>query len=254
MSGAPNAQRTPDTSAILREACARNVPLELHRVDTLVHHPVARGRLLEMGDDRLYIEDPQTIGRSVSISAGSPYAAYFQLSESIFSFRTTVLETGCTVRLNDRKLAVGLAIARPGEVTPGQRRQAFRTSLATQAPIGAWVHEAPVGMHQQAPINARWFRARVVDASAGGLCLLAEQFVARLALYDELFVSFTTPGDGRLFCFRAELRHARAAHEGEAQRLGLMFLPWPDQPGFNRMIEPFARYLVGLERTSRRSA
>lgn len=253
MSSVQSPESIVDESALLMQGCERNVPLELHRVDTIVTHPVARGRMLEMTDDRIFIENPQTIGRSVTIGVGNSYVAYFELGETILSFKTYVLESGCAVRLNDHKLSVGLAISRPQSVQPGQRRQAFRTSLATYDPIVASIHDAPIGMYEQAPTNARRFRARVIDGSAGGLCVLAEQLCARLNLYDEYFISFNLPAGGPLFCARTELRHVRPVRDGEAQRLGLMFLPWPDQARFNRSLEPFTRYLNSIQRNLRRT-
>lgn len=243
-----------DAATLLTEACDRNVPLELHLVDALTSEPVARGRMLDLTDDRVFIEMPQTIGRAVRLRQTCEYVGYFELGDCLFCFRTTVLEIGCAVRLNRLKQANGVALARPDAVQLGQRRQAFRTSLASADPIQAWAHESQPGLDDQVEIKSRRSRARVIDASAGGVCLLVEQPGLKLTVFDQVFVSFDIPEDGRLLCFKAEVRQVRSIHEGRAFRIGLVFLPWPDQSQFNRMHEPLVRYLAGVQRAARRVA
>ncbi len=238
----------------VREACARNVPLELHRRTNRGALPTARGRMIDLDADRIYMETPQVIGRPFRIAPGQEYEAFFQVHDTIFTFSTTVLETDCATRLNHHKFVVGLAISKPEALKIGQRREHFRTSLACEQEISCTLHEAGPGDANQVPIEAKRFTGRLVDASGGGVGVILDGTIARFTLYDHLFLEFFLPGERQPFCALVEVRQARPTLNDTAVRLGLMFVAWPDQPTFTRTLMPLHHYLNKVQRLLRRSA
>lgn len=242
-----------ESEKLLKEACARNVPLELHLQTVRGIQPVARGRMLKVDEEYVVLETPQVIGRRVAVFPGQEYEAFFTINETLFTFRTKVVETGCSTKLNQLKYTDGLKLLRPQVVRTGQRREAFRTSLALLEDIPVWVHEASAAEPGLVPVHARRFRGRLVDASAGGVGVLLENTVTRFNIYDPLFIGFTLPGAPKPIAMLVEIRQSRFVLNDTAVRLGLMFLPWPDQVALTRLAAQLTLFLTEVQRSMRKT-
>jgi c-di-GMP-binding flagellar brake protein YcgR len=246
----PQQPTREDDQPPLEAACARNVPLELHSVSQDRTIPAARARMIDLDDRHVYLEKPQIIGRNVRLSAGQRFAAYFSYNDVIFEFRCQVVETRAAVRLNRRKLVEGLVITRPSEVSPGQRRQFFRTTVAAREPIPARIQPAPDGERPEPDEHAPWLEARLVDASAGGFGLRVDDpNYSRFRVFHNYFVRFGVPESGREIVTLCELRQVRPIQDGAATRLGMLLLPWPTQARLNSQLQPLLAYLTKLQRT-----
>jgi c-di-GMP-binding flagellar brake protein YcgR len=239
---------TVDAAALLREACERNVPLELHHTDFADPLPAARSRLLNIDPVRLYIEQPQVIGRSVLIRAGVRFACYFELSDVLYRFVTTVVEVGRTVPLNASKTALGVVLARPKEIEPGERRDAERVALTGLRPLFADLCDPPLQPGDPPHTDGRAFQGRIVDLSPEGLCLIGAGEAMRLRIGERLWISFEVPGERTTFAGMVEVRHSRRIMQDTAVRIGLTFAPWPNPEELQLSLAPLRRFLDTLRR------
>ena len=241
-------------AALLTSGCERNIPVEIHKHtgDTAV--PVARARMMCLDSERIYLDEPQTIGKQVRMGKNTPVDAYFSFGSRLFTFTTTVASMHCKVRLNERKMLVGMALNRPGEITEGQRRSRFRTSLALHTPIPMTMHQASDDLNSS-PINAAKFEGRIVDGSDSGLGVLLDfDRPRKFKIYGRWFVRFLIPGASEMTEIACELRQARTIREGELMKIGLLTLPWPNVRALREQMLPLTRHLTGIERELRRRA
>lgn len=238
----------------LREACARNAPLELHRSTAKGTEPVARGRLLAIKDDRLYIEKPQAIGKDLDLGMGQEFRAFFIIGDLLLFFETFIVDPICVLKLNKEKIIHGVALAAPSRLQQGQRREFFRTSLACQAPISVRLHETNPAHPTHCPINARRFEGQIVDASGGGVGVVLEETPRRLRVNGHYFATFQLPDVDDELVFLVEARQLRPIRDETAVRIGFMFVPWPTPFDLTRKIEPLIRYLTVVQRNLKRSA
>lgn len=250
MPGESPEQAIEDVREPLEEACARNVPLELH---SLAHErtiPAARARMIDLDEAHIYLEKPQIIGRKVRIHKTQEFEAFFSFADILFTFKTAVVENNATVRLNGRKLVEGLILERPRAVTPGQRRQFFRTSLAVMpANIEAQIQEAADEDEPVPSETAPWMEARIVDASAGGFGVrIEEPNYSKFKIYRNYFVRFNVPEVSQDLTTLCELRQVRPILDGSATKLGFLLLPWPTQGSLNWQLQPLLSFLTKLQR------
>ncbi|HHN77596.1 MAG TPA: hypothetical protein ENK11_02840, partial [Phycisphaerales bacterium] len=114
---------------ILREACDRNVPICVVRPEQAGRVPMARGRLLDLGDDGIDIEKVQIPGKEVRFASGDQLDAYFSIGRTLYHFRTELLRASEPKRLNRRMVILGMTIAMPGRIEQGDRRTLYRVPL-----------------------------------------------------------------------------------------------------------------------------
>jgi hypothetical protein len=241
-----------EDGGVLERACARNVPVELHRRNSDGLQPVMRARLIALDDANLYLDSPQTIGLNACVEDDEQLVGYFDLGENMFTFDTTVVHALCNIRLNAEKTVPGLSVTRPAAVQTGQRRSFFRRCVAAERPIEVSVHVTDPSQPDSCPVDALRVAGTLVDASEGGFGVNIPHDPRRpVKLWDQIFVRFQLPGletETELLC---EVRQIRALPRLGLVRLGLMALPWPDHRYLNLMTRPVAKYLVDLERKSR---
>lgn len=236
----------------LEEACARNVPLELHSISYDRAIPAARARMIELDDDYIYLEKPQIIGRNIRLHKSQLFEAFFNFNDVLFTFKTHVADAAAVVRLNRQKIVEGLVLERPPSIQPGQRRQFYRTSLASiPEPICAALQEAcDFGEEEPHPDDGNpWMPASIVDASAGGFGVrIDDSNYSRYKIYHNYFLRMTLPDGHTDITVLCELRQVRSLLNGEATKLGLLLLPWPTQAKLNWHIQPLLSYLTELQR------
>ncbi|MEC9372290.1 MAG: PilZ domain-containing protein [Planctomycetota bacterium] len=241
-----------NAAALLEEACARNVPLEIHRRSPNGSVPCARGRMIWLDENNIYIEQPQTIGREVRLAPNQHVDAFFSLHGEIYGFPSIMFDTDCTIRLNTAKTIRGMSLVRPAELRPGQRRSHYRVSLACQDPIPAIMHATAEETVDAAPWPYQPFSGTIVDASAGGFGVIISHAHARpLEIYDPLFIHFQVPGGTEPLLFLCEIRQIRPLRADLDDKLGLMIVTWPDQRAMTRSIQPLLRMITDIERKSR---
>ncbi len=235
---------------VLHEACARNLPVELHQDTDDDGVLVARTRVLDLDDECLYVDSVQSVGSSVSFDRKAGIVAYLQLNGTRYSFQSRVVSTGCWVKLNDEKRVRGASLAKPARVEEGQRREDYRVSLATIDLPHISLHEAPDNDPGACPLDAARFQANVVDLSRGGMSILVRaadrRGFRRGALY---FVNTEFPDGSGELTLLAEVRHVRRLLDGETTRLGLKFVRWNGrftQPILQRV----GQYCADVERQS----
>jgi len=245
-----------DPNKILFDACSRNLPLELHRRRGVESQPVARGRLLSMDDEHLYLEKPQIIGRELALSVGEVLDAFLPISEEIYRFTTTVGQV-CRLRLNQEKIVEGRRLSMPSVISPGQRRNFYRVSLAVVTPkIPVTLVRADAQHDDACPLEPLRLEGSLVDASGGGfgVRLLDQPAAMRLRIFDYLFVEFSIPDAEIRVHARCEVRQIREIQTGRYVKLGLQIDHWPDQRTATRTMQPLLRWLNGLQRRGTRAA
>jgi c-di-GMP-binding flagellar brake protein YcgR len=245
---------------IIQEACDRNIPLELHYVNTNMSAQryesdvlYAQTRLLGVDDQKIYLDSPQSIGKIVHLRLGWKVHAFFTIQKTLYSFDSTVTDLRCMVVLNREKTVVGMCMATPAKIRAGQRREDHRISLLGQMLVKVHIHETIKDNPNACPIGAKRFQAQGVNISRGGMSVRMEgeeRFLLRFGQW--YFLSFTFPTEPDPFLFLVELRCIRDVEKSESRRFGFQFLRWPDPIRTREKQARLGRILATLERTSLR--
>lgn len=240
---------------LLQTACERSCVVELHRHEHGIATPAARARLLGFSKSgNLLLDKPQVIGRGNPLRVRQSVDAYFQLDDELYAFPTSVTRLDIPIRLNAEKRTFGVEIAVPEQIKRGQRRAAFRTSLALHEPIPVRVHRTDPEKLDQTPVNAHHFTGVITDASDGGFGVRIDNVVyTRFTLFDRYFLSYRLPDEDEDAVLVCELRQTRRIRDGESSKLGFLVVPWPDQRHVNLVTQPLQRYLMDIQRRTRKA-
>ena len=255
----PKSQPSDAEQQTLVEACARNAPIELHHETLGGRATVVKGRLLELtdGGDLIVALPPRKKGETEppTLTVGSEAAAYFLADDDILNFRAKVEEVGLRVTLNSERTIEAARISRGSAVRPGQRRDAFRTILATGDRVELVAHAGHPDVVFAAPADARRFTGFLADASQGGLGVVLEGFRGGPpAIGSRLFIEFRLPTQIDGFHFLCEVRQGRLIQDGFAFRAGLRMLSdWPDRATHRLALKRLQEHTVELERERRRA-
>jgi len=240
--------------SLLDSGCERNIPVEIHKHTGDAAVPVARARMMCTDSERLYLDEPQTIGKKVQMGKGTSVDAYFSIGDQLYTFSTTVASMQCKVRLNETKTLVGMALNLPSKVEQGQRRSRFRTSLAMHSPISVTICETAHDLNSS-PIDADQFTGRIVDGSDGGIGILLDfDRPRKFKIYGRWIVQFHIPSESERTVLACELRQARTIREGETMKIGMMALPWPNIRAMRERMQPLAMHLNSIQRQLRQRA
>lgn len=243
-----NKKNNLSVDEIIDACCERNTPLEIHKHCSDGAVPVAKARMMCADAERIYLDEPQTIGKDVEMGKGTNVDVFFSLGDDLYTCSTSVASMKCKVRLNEHKTLVGMALDLPTKITKGQRRSRFRTSLAMQAPIPVTMHEAFDDLNS-APVNAKRFSGRLVDASEGGVGVLLDfDRQRKFKLYGRWIVEFHLPGESDPTILGCELRQTRTVRENELMKIGFLALPWPSPRAMREQLQPLTRFLTSIER------
>lgn len=248
----PKAQ--PGTDEILERALDRSVRIEMHRATDWLVLPVASARLIKADDDSIWLDEPQIIGKTITLSNNSTCECYFVMDDEIYGFKAKVQDLDASFALNESKMIRGIKLKRPTDIIDRQRRQNFRTLLVTEDDIKVTVHSAGTGETPDiVPLDRINDQGMLLDASAAGIGVRVDRPIRKgeLEIFDKLFVQFVVPGDPREVAMLTEVRQIRRVLEDTATRLGLMALPWPTNSHLSRTTAPLERYLMQVQRKSR---
>lgn len=243
----------PETNELLDRAIDRSVRVEIHRSTDWMVLPVASARLIKADDESIWLDKPQVIGKSITLSSNSICECYFQLDDEIYGFKTRVQELDVMFKLNESKGTRGIRLNRPTSILDRQRRQNFRTMLVREDDIFVTVHACGTSRVDCVSIDCWREEGQLLDASAAGLGVRIDRPIRKseLEIFDRLFVRFYVPDDPREITLLTELRQARRVLDNTATRLGLMALPWPNTTHLSRTTAPLERYLMQVQRKSR---
>jgi c-di-GMP-binding flagellar brake protein YcgR len=234
--------------SLLNSCCERNISVEIHKHTGDAAVPVARARMMCTDSERLFLDEPQTIGKEVQMGKNTAVDVYFSLGDKLYTFATTIASMQCKVRLNQTKTLIGMAINLPKKIDQGQRRSRFRTSLALHTPIPVTLCEAS-GDCNSCPLDAFRFEGRIVDGSEGGLGILLEfDRPRKFKVFGRWIVEFHIPGESETTVLGCELRQVRTIRENELMKIGIMALPWPNTRAMRERMQPLARHLNSIER------
>jgi c-di-GMP-binding flagellar brake protein YcgR len=211
----------------LRLACARNTSAEVHAEDPLAGMVSSRARLLNLDEQHVYLDQPQSIGQPVALTTGQVVTVYFLMNGTRHAFRSHVVRPRCYVRLNARQQVPGISVTMPARVGQQQRRADFRISLASYQGSHALIHAGSAEGGGSAPVDALRWTARMVNVSAGGLGVLAQKGPRpHWKIGGLFFLTFRLPEYDYDFVIMAELKHVRRIHGGHSTIAGFRFLPW----------------------------
>lgn len=273
---------------MLQAACDRNASVEVVRPERAGSDPPARGRLLELTEDRLVIEQLQVIGRDLHAPAGTRLDLYFSMGGTLFTCSAKVVETKAIVQLNQQLYVPALYLTKPKRVEPGQRRTVFRVplgGLGRLIEIELWLdreaesaseseveeqagdggpapaaQETPGGDPDgerrdpnKPPPREPDFRGHIVDASDRGLGVcLYDCVYSRLRPFAPGWVRIGQFDNQGQIEFRVEIRRSASMRDRDA-RVGMRFMGIED-PSNARKLHRLNAFLTEMQRQLRRSA
>ena len=233
---------------ILDSACARNLPVEIHYTNSEDELVIARSRILAVDEENVFLDSPSSDAGSYSPERGQEISAFLLLNKQRLCFDTHVTKSRCFVDLNEQTKVAGFAVSRPKKVGEAQRRQDFRMSVASISHIEVRMHGVLDSDTHKCPIDSVRFHGALVDISRGGICVTVDasqrqKFVTR----EQIFADFLLPqGHGEIVML-SELRHVKQILNGDANKIGLRFVPW--NPQFTKpQIQTISRFCADLQR------
>ncbi len=262
---------------ILREACDRNVPICIVRPEQAGRQPMARGRLLDLGDGGIDIEKVQIPGKEVRFSSGDQLDAYFSIGRTLYHFRTELLRASEPKRLNRRMVILGMTLAVPARIEQGDRRTLYRVPLGGRLErigVELWrvgpdpIHdEDPEDEHAEQTMPAIAFnlhsmefaeatkalgrdpdcRGWIADASEHGFGLRLE-FIQphRFHIFDPVLVRLSMP-DGEEIVHLCEVRSIRPVGD-DGTRLGIVIIKENDRAASRKKAAMIRGYLNEIQR------
>lgn len=235
--------------AFLERACERNASVELHHINGNSATPVAKARLIDLTDDELITDKPQTIGRAVKLHTGMDLDAFVAFGGTIVRFRSSVIDADAMVQINMNRRERGLRLVRPVVLDVSQRRSDFRRSLSAREP-GVRVRFVEASEIDGAcSIDARRFEGTLADASPSGLgVVLGRVKQATFEPYARWYADIDVPGEREPAGVLCEIRQTRELTDGRDTRVGVLILPWPSPRAVRRTLNPFVRFLGQVER------
>ncbi len=253
------ATQTLTDLSVLQEACDRNLPLELHYVNTRCSagsmEPdilVAHTRLIRMEGGEIHVDNAQHIGKEVRLRVDQPVDAFFTHNDTMYTFRTKVKALRKKIDLNQSTRIVGAVLEAPPSLGEGQRREDYRVSVAALDPIPVYIHETDNADPNSCPLNVRRWTGQLFDVSRGGLAVRIEgptRFFLRVARL--CFLTFDLPGHNVNLAFLAECRHMRDIPGHDAGIAGFQFLRWPDMGVMRSQLANIGRFTADVERARR---
>lgn len=233
---------------LVAEACARNIPIELHYIQANGPMIIGRARLLDFDQDHILADRPLCLDQIGTIPAGKKLSIHFALQGKRYQFESMIQETERMVRLNDRQEVRGIALQWPVTLTLSQRREFLRVSMASYDPISVEMLRPDANYPTACPVDAKIYHAWLVDLSVGGTSILLDQHILRNVKYNELFLlSFELPGCKDEFLLYGSVRHSRVIEVSESIRIAMRFQGWNSHQLKNEQ-RRLSRFIASHER------
>ncbi len=217
----------------LQQACQRRSVAEIELEPQEGGLQLGRTRLIAWTDQALYIDRPNHDGIPLEIAPGTLTTLHFITGGERFSFRSRIIED-CNAPLGDGHSIPGFSLELPDQIYRDERRNDFRSSLASCAEVISTLVALDA---------ADTFQARIMNISAGGLAVIAVDLNGhKLARGNQYGINFELPGIKRTFEFQTELRHLRNL-SGSGYVLGLKFLPASDAAQMRHAIRQISQFV-----------
>lgn len=273
--------RTERWQESLRDLAARRGPIEISIAADEAKSLVWRVRLLEIRNNRLYVEQPVTLGRRVPIAVGTSLIGGMAIGQNRWMFTTAVVDAGEQSE-GGRPHAV-LELLMPEEVERCQRRSFHRIStasldlpdvsceslrdpseavalqVATQAAIvdGTGTDEAPreALLDLAIPATGPMGRGELLNIGGGGACLRMPPSCGSLLDRPSYFLLQLdlTPAVPVPLPLTAKLAHTRIDSSQHIQA-GFSFDFAQNQSYGPFVSEVICRYIAALQAGSRKAA
>ncbi len=244
------AAQDSETEELLTEACSRNRSLELHYFNRRGDLFAARTRLLGFDAQHLYLDKPQSIGKQVEFTPGQAVDAFFTSGQRIYTFKSQIEHTQCSIKLNESKTVLGMIISKPARVRRSQRRHDVRVSLDRLTQSYGWIHGVAPNNLNAAPLDALCLSGELANLSAGGCGLNLQIAIGtKVKIGKPMFLRLDIPEIDQELIFVVEVRNAQTNPDGQTSYLGLQFLNWPSQAHLRRTLRPLERLIADLQRT-----
>lgn len=217
----------PAALEIVVEACARNMPAELHIQQPDGDVVTAWARMLGCQNELVQLDQPQAGSGSISLAPRQPVKVVLHVKGRRYRFDSTVVEPQARIRLNERMVVTGISLALPSELVEAQRRADFRVSVAGTHDTPVRFHSLTVPAPGPVPLDVHRFHGRILDISTGGMAVLIAQTELRNIQRGELFYSeFILPEDDQPLAPVCQARHTSLVRAGTARLVGMQFMPW----------------------------
>ncbi|MBU0717915.1 MAG: PilZ domain-containing protein [Planctomycetes bacterium] len=215
------------TEVMLRQACARNVPAELHYETPEGVVVVWRTRLVQVTERHIIAERPSRNDQAAELQEGQPLLAHFSVGRSRYQFQTDVEVGRISVRLNERHRILGIALRKPRSIKRSQRRAHLRVSLAGTEPVVVHLARPHPSISDACAIDGRVGQGQIVNLSAGGILVLIDNRIMSTAKVGERFyMTFGMPEVEEPFNMLGTVRHLRVVESSDSLRVAMAFRPW----------------------------
>lgn len=212
---------------LVAEACARNVPIELHYIQINGPMIIGRARLLGFDDNHIYADRPLCLDQIGTIPFGKKLSIHLALQGKRYQFESIIQESDRMIRLNEHQEVRGITLKWPVELTLSQRREFLRVSMVGYDPISIEMVRPDPNHPTACPVDAKIYHAWMVDLSIGGASILLDYHILRNVKYNELFLlSFELPGCKSKFNLHGSVRHSRVIEVSESIRIAMRFQGW----------------------------
>ena len=221
------ALKPPAVERLLDEACARNLPAELHAVRRDGTITVQRVRLLEVREDQLLVQSPPGLCRDEAFAMGKSVTAHMTLNGSRYEFTSTIEDMALTVPLNARQHVRGMALSKPEQLLPSQRRSDLRVKTVSYEQIDVSLGYVAADAQDACSLAEGAGRGSLADISVGGAAILVCDPAFRTVRTNrQLFLVFELPLVDREFLMLGTIRHWRFIERSQTTRLAVAFSPW----------------------------
>jgi len=234
---------------ILAEAVDRNDALEVDLVEQ-DERMTLKSRFLALrhseGGRRIVIEAPRQHGAIWPVRKGTVLAAYFKVSEDVYTMRVKVLDRD-RFRLNPTTTLPCLIVTYPARVHKRQRRSCYRAVLPFSTPVDVRFEPLPDGQKTWSVRRKPRHRGRARDLSAAGIGLIwSPKEGVEVTSGQVLALHFKIPTFGQPIVMNGTIRHTRPMGDG-SELLGVQFTDWQESIMTRRAVNEISKYVVQLE-------
>ena len=238
---------------LISDACRRNSQVEIHRQRVAGDLITLRGRFVSETEDLIEFELPRIDPESDTLNPGNIVTAYIVHGSDVYSFMAEIQGINKEIHLNEFVETQGIWVRRLSDVTPSQRRNAFRIPLAGSYDIEVDIHPATRDANGASPVDGKLFHGELVEGSSTGLGIVVDGNATRqIPDRSFAFAKFKPLDDEPPFVFRVEIRHHRLVLNRSRTRFGLRLVEWPNRAYYAREINRFERFTTEVERERRR--
>ncbi len=237
--------------AVLKEASARNLPVEINILGRAEPVPL-KSRFLAYSDtgEPVIIEVPTVRGQSAVVHAGETFEVLLMVHGQRYGFHAKVIRRG-HMNLGEGVSVATLSLEYPWKTMKLQRRRFFRVETPRSTPL-------PVRCIAQPPAGSKKtvgrkklvkFDTVAVDISSGGMRIEVPRRHVELAKVGRrMALLFRLSGFAEPIKLVAEVRHTYQRDKKLPLVAGMQFIDWHKTLTGRRTINSITRYVVKRQR------